>query len=83
MKMPRKLISALLASALIMGMTGCGQTGTSGGNEAPSVTTEDPDKQYDITSDYKEIAGSLDEVESKNEEGAGDLYESGKKAGGD
>lgn len=81
MKMPKKLISALLASALIMGMTGCGQTGTSGGNEAPSVTTEDPDKQYDITSDYKEIAGSLDEVESKNEEGAGDLYESGKKAG--
>ena len=83
MKTTKKLISALLVSALIMGMTGCAQSSSDAGgtNTSANVTTEDPDKQFDITSDYNEIADSLEEVDSKNEEGAGELYKAGEKAG--
>lgn len=93
MKRSAKAVSALLASALLIGAAGCGGGGrtpaaTGGGNDNPGgtaettavTTTVDPNKAIDTEVNYDELA-NIDEVDTKNEEGAGKLYESGKTAG--
>lgn len=86
MKKNRKIISSFLAAVLITGAAGCGSEGrgatdTNAVGTAAVTTTDDPDKQFDITSDLNEIADKVEEVASENETGAGELYEAGKKAG--
>ena len=95
MRTSKKVISALLASAMIVGAAGCGGGGSRTGNAgagggagadaesttaAAVTTTEDPNKDIDVQVDYDDMA-NIDEVDTKNEEGTGPLYESGKTAG--
>ncbi|MBO6231023.1 MAG: extracellular solute-binding protein [Ruminiclostridium sp.] len=91
MRTSKKAVSAILASLLIVGAAGCGSSGrdqTSRGGEnaetttaaAAVTTTEDPNKAIDTEANYDELA-NIEEVDTKNEEGAGKLYETGKTAG--
>ncbi len=89
MKTSKKTLSAVLASALIIGAAGCGGGGRSnnggGGDNAATTTaavttTEDPNKAIDTEVNYEDLA-NIEEVDTTNEEGAGKLYESGKTAG--
>ena len=91
MRTSKKALSALLASALIIGAAGCGggggrSGGAAGGGDAAAettaavTTTEDPNKAIDTEANYDDMA-NIEEVNTANEEGAGKLYESGKTAG--
>ena len=93
MKTSKKAVSAILASILLIGTASCGgggrpasTTAAAGGGDTAATTeaapavTDDPNKEFDIEKNYDELA-NIEEVDSKNEEGAGKLYESGKKAG--
>lgn len=91
MRTSKRVVSALLASTLIIGAAGCGggggrttEAGNNGGEPAQTTsavtTTEDPNKAIDTEVNYEDMA-NIEEVSSSNEEGAGKLYESGKTAG--
>lgn len=91
MRTSKRVVSALLASTLIIGAAGCGggggrttDAGNNGGEPAQTTaavtTTEDPNKAIDTEVNYEDMA-NIEEVSSSNEEGAGKLYESGKTAG--
>ena len=84
MKKLRKIAALTLCMSVIL--SACNQ---GGGRTEPSpdsttaaavTTTEDPNKEIDIEIDYDEMA-NIEEVDTSNEEGTGDLYESGKTAG--
>lgn len=87
----QKCISAALAVAAIIGAAGCGGNGgrtsqstdaaqtTAAETTTPAATTVDPDKEIDLNPDYGEIA-DIGQVDNKNENGAGKLYEAGKTA---
>lgn len=86
MKNRKKIISAILASVIIVGTGSCGggRGGNSGGRTAdttqPAETTADPNAAFDTTVDYAANAESA-EIDTKNEAGAGKNYVSGQKAG--
>lgn len=91
MKRSAKVLSALLATAAILGTTACNGGGgrpTTGGGEAAgttadaavTTTTLDPNKEFDTEANLEEMA-NIEEVDTANEEGAGKNYVAGQKAG--
>lgn len=90
MRTLRKSAAALLAAALVIGTAGCGASSGEGRTTvaaadtaetaAPvTTTTIDPNREIDLIPDYDEMA-DIGEVDTKNESGAGKLYEAGKTA---
>ena len=84
MKNFRKITALALCMSVILSACNGG-----GGRTEPSpdattaaavTTTEDPNKEIDIEVDYDEMA-NIEEVDTSNESGTGELYESGKTAG--
>ncbi len=86
MKNHKRIVAGVLSVITVLGFTSCNsgssRNSDSGAETTTSaqVTTEDPNKEIDIEIDYDEMA-NIDEVDSSNEEGTGELYESGKTAG--
>ena len=96
MRTSRKTIAALLAGILTVSAGACGggggrttqAGGDAGATAAPAAdeeqavvtTTEDPNKAFDTTANYEEIADNV-EIDTSNEAGAGKNYVSGQKAG--
>ena len=76
MKISKKIISLLLTSALVLGVTGCSSDSS---QPEASATTTTNEKQVLDDVDWSKL--STDEVDAANEEGTGALYESGKTAG--
>lgn len=73
-------ISAFIVTvSLIAGVFG-GCATSSGTNENTASTTEDPEKALDTTIDYDNMS-NIDEVDTDFEEGTGELYVQGQKAG--
>ncbi len=85
MKKIRKASALALCAAMLLTSGACG--GDGGRNPADTttgtssnVTTKDPNADIDITIDYDNMA-DIEGVDKENEEGAGELWESGKTAG--
>lgn len=77
--MLKKILSAVLALTMVLSLTACGESSSEPSTPA-TQQTEDSDKVLDTEPDYENMA-DIGEVDSKNEEGAGPLYEAGKTAG--
>ena len=91
MKSRRRTIAAMLTAAAVLVGSSCGggDSRPAPSSDAPAqeetttaapVTTIDPNKDIDLVPDYEEMA-DIGEVDTKNEGGAGNLYEAGKTAG--
>mgnify|MGYP002627180825 CR=1 FL=1 len=85
MRTLRKSAAALLAAALVIGTAGCGASSGEGRTTAAAAdtaetaapvttTTIDPNREIDLIPDYDEMA-DIGEVDTKNESGAGKLYD--------
>ncbi len=86
MKKFKKITALTLCTAMVLTAGSCNQGGGRDTQQeaetttSAAVTTEDPNKEIDIEIDYDEMA-NIDEVDSANEAGTGELWESGQTAG--
>lgn len=86
MKKFKKITALALCMSVVLSAGSCNQGGgrnteqSAATTTAAATTTEDPNKEIDIQIDYDEMA-NIEEVDTSNEEGTGELYESGKTAG--
>lgn len=88
MKKFKKISATAVALIMAMSAAGCGSNGgrtdstdnATADNTAAATTTTDPNKELEDEVDWESMA-EIDEVDTSNEEGTGELYESGKTAG--
>ena len=94
MKRSKKITALVLSGLLAVSAGACGggggrttqaggesTTAAPAGQDAPATTTtDDPNKAFDTTANYEEIAENI-EIDTSNEAGAGKNYVSGQKAG--
>ena len=87
MKKFKRISAAAVALIIALSATGCasgGRTESGSTGEAEqttaAVTTEDPNKELEDDVDWESMA-EIEAVDQTNEEGTGELYESGKTAG--
>ncbi len=86
MRIHKRIIAGALSLATVLGVTSCnsggGRTEQSAGTTSAAVqmTTEDPNKEFDIVVDYDDMA-DIDAVDKSNEAGTGELWVAGQTAG--
>lgn len=87
MKKFRRISAATAALIIALSAAGCSGGGrtddvasTSAADAAPAATTTDPNAELEDEVDWDSMA-EIEAVDTANEEGTGELYESGKTAG--